>query len=68
MLRRYRPLLMNWFKAKGLFSSGIVEGFNNKAFLTTRKAYGFRTFYAEQIALYNTLGALPAPETTHKFF
>ncbi len=68
MLRRHRPLLMNWFKAKGLFSSGIVEGFNNKAKLTTRKAYGFRTFYAAQIALYHTLGALPVPETTHKFF
>lgn len=68
MLRRHRPLLMNWFKAKGLFSSGIVEGFNNKAKLTTRKAYGFRTFYAAQIALYHTLGALPIPETTHKFF
>jgi transposase len=68
MLRRHKPLLMNWFKAKGQFSSGIVEGFNNKAKLTTRKAYGFRTFYAAQIALYHTLGALPVPETTHKFF
>ena len=68
MLRRHKPLLMNWFKAKGRLSSGIVEGFNNKAKLTTRKAYGFRTFYAAQIALYHTLGALPVPETTHKFF
>lgn len=68
MLRRHRPLLMNWFKANGQFSSGIVEGFNNKAKLTTRKAYGFRTYYAAQIALYHTLGALPVPETTHKFF
>jgi len=68
MLRRHESLLMNWFKAKGQFSSGIVEGFNNKAKLTTRKAYGFRTFYAAQIALYHTLGALPVPETTHKFF
>ena len=67
MLRRHKPLLMNWFKAKGQLSSGIVEGFNNKAKLTTRKAYGFRTFYAAQIALYHTLGALPVPETTHKF-
>lgn len=68
MLRRHRSLLMNWFKANGQFSSGIVEGFNNKAKLTTRKAYGFRTYYAAQIALYHTLGALPVPETTHKFF
>ncbi|MBK7171286.1 MAG: transposase [Gammaproteobacteria bacterium] len=25
MLRRHRPLLLNWFRAKGQFSSGIVE-------------------------------------------
>jgi len=35
--------------------------------LTTRKAYGFRTFEAEQIALYHALGALPEPEFTHEF-
>jgi len=68
MLRRHKPLLMNWFKAKGQLSSGIVEGFNNKAKLTTRKAFGFRTYYAAEIALFHTLGALPMPETTHKFF
>ena len=34
MLRNHRPLLMNWFKAKGELSSGVVEGFNNKAKLT----------------------------------
>ncbi len=68
MLRRHRPLLLNWFKAKKQFSSGIVEGFNTKAKLTTRKAYGFRTYHAAEIALYHTLGALPVPETAHKFF
>jgi transposase len=68
MLRRHRPLLLNWFRAKKQFSSGIVEGFNNKAKLTTRKAYGFRTFKAAEIALYHALGALPVPITTHEFF
>ena len=68
MLRRHRPLLLNWFRAKKQFSSGIVEGFNNKAKLTTRKAYGFRTYKAAEIALYHTLGALPVPITTHEFF
>ncbi|MFC1681856.1 ISL3 family transposase, partial [Pseudomonadota bacterium] len=67
-LRKHRPLLLNWFRAKGQFSSGIVEGFNNKAKLTTRKAYGFRTYHAAEIALYHTLGALPVPKTTHEFF
>ncbi|MEK7444971.1 MAG: transposase, partial [candidate division NC10 bacterium] len=67
MLRSHRELLLNWFRAKGTISNGTVEGFNNKAKLTTRKAYGFRTYRAVEIALYHTLGALPEPETTHRF-
>jgi len=67
-LRRHRPLLLNWFRAKGQFSSGIVEGFNNKAKLTTRKSYGFRTYHATEIALYHALGALPVPKVAHEFF
>ena len=63
-VRSHRGLLLDWFRAKGTISSGTVEGFNNKAKLTTRKAYGFRTFRAIEIALYHTLGALPEPETT----
>jgi len=67
MLRKHRPLLMNWFRARSQFSSGIVEGFNNKEKLTTRKAYGVRTYHAAEIALYHALWALPVPETTHEF-
>jgi transposase len=67
MLRTHRHLLLNWFRAKGLVSSGTVEGFNNKAKLTTRKAFGFRTYRAAEVALYHTLGALPEPEMTHRF-
>jgi transposase len=66
-LRRHRPLILNWFRARGTISAGIVEGFNNKAKLTTRKAYGFRTFEATETALYHALGALPEPEFTHEF-
>ncbi len=67
MLRSHRELLLNWFRAKGTISSGTVEGFNNKAKLTTRRAFGFRTYRAVEIALYHTLGALSEPETTHRF-
>jgi len=67
MLRKHRPLLLNWFRAKGQVSSGVVEGFNTKAKLTTRKAYGFRTYHAAEIALYHTLGALPEPKFIHRF-
>ena len=67
MLRRHRPLLLNYFRAKRALSSAAVEGFNNKARVTTRTAYGFRTYRVMEIALYHTLGALPEPETPHRF-
>lgn len=67
MLRGHRALLLNWFRARGRLSSSVVEGFNTKAKLTTRKAYGFRTYHAAEIALYHTLGALPEPAFTHRF-
>ena len=66
-LRSHRPLILNWFRAQGTISAGIVEGFNNKAKLTTRKAYGFREPETAKIALYHTLGALPEPKLTHEF-
>ena len=67
MLRAHRALLLNWFRAKGRLSSGVVEGFNTKAKLTSRKSFGFRTYHDAEIALYHVLGALPEPEFTHKF-
>jgi transposase len=68
MLRRHRALLLNWFTAKGAISGGAVEGFNNKAKLTMRKAFGFRTYPAIELALYHTLGKLPEPQGAHTFF
>ena len=66
-LREHRDLILNWFRARGKVSAGAVEGLNNKAKLTTRKAYGFRTYEGIETALYHTLGALPEPEFTHEF-
>jgi hypothetical protein len=40
---------------------------STKAKLTTRKAFGFRTYHALEVALYHTLGALPEPQFTHRF-
>ena len=45
MIRRHKPLILNWFKAKGSMSSGVVEGLNNKIKVTMKKAYGFRCSY-----------------------
>lgn len=66
-LKNHRELILNWFEAKGGISSGVVEGFNNKVKVTTRKAYGYRTFKCIEIQLYHVLGALPEPEITHRF-
>ena len=68
MLRNHQPLILNWFRAKGQVSSGTVEGFNTKAKLTARKSYGFRTFEIQEMALYHSLGSLPVPDWTNKFF
>jgi transposase len=67
-IRGHRELLLNYFRAKKQFSSGIVEGLNNKAKVTMRKAYGFRTFRITELSLYHVLGKLPEPELTHRFF
>ena len=67
-LRAHRALLLNYFKARKQFSSGIIEGLNNKAKVTMRRSYGFRTFRILELALYHSLGKLPEPELTHEFF
>ena len=68
MLRAHRGLLLNYFKAKKEFSSGVVEGLNNKAKVTMRKSYGFRTYRILELALYHSLGKLPEPKLTHRFY
>jgi len=66
-LRQHRELILNYFRAQKLLSSGVVEGLNNKAKVTMRKSYGFRTFRCLELALYHSLGKLPEPESTHRF-
>jgi hypothetical protein len=67
-LRKHRELILNYFRAQKLLSSGVVEGLNNKAKVTMRKSYGFRTYRVLELALYHSLGKLPEPESTHDFF
>ena len=66
-LRAHEALILNWFRAKELIALGAVEGLNNKAKVTTKRAYGFKSFEVIKLALYHTLGKLPEPEVTHKF-
>ena len=67
-VRTHRELLLNYFRARKQFSSGVIEGLNNKAKVTMRKAYGFRTFRCTELALYHVLGKLPEPKLTHCFY
>jgi transposase len=68
-LRAHKSLILNWFRAKGLVSTGAVEGMNNKLKVITRRAFGFRTYHATEIALYHALGDLPDPaaKLAHRF-
>ena len=67
-LRTHRPLLLNYFGARKEFSSGMVQGLNNKAEVSMRRSHGFRAFRILERALYHSLGRLPEPKLTHKFF
>jgi transposase len=66
-IRGHRPLILNWFRARGLVSSGAVEGLNNKVKLVTRKSYGFRSPDVAKLALSHSLGDLREPKRTHSF-
>jgi len=67
-IRKHKELILNYFRAKKEFSSGIVEGLNTKVKLTVRKSYGFREYKSMEIALYHSLGKLPEPPLTHRFY
>jgi len=66
-IRNHRELILNWFRARGEISAGATEGLNNKLKVITRRAYGFKTFKATEIALYHAMGKLPELERTHRF-
>lgn len=66
-LREHRELILNWYRAKKQYNAGIVEGMNLQVKLRFRKAFGFRTVEAAEIALYHQLGQLPEPQLAHGF-
>lgn len=68
MLRRHEENILNWFDTNPRISNGVVEGFNNKVKLVMRKAYGFKTFNAFEIALYHSMGNMPEPILSHQFY
>jgi len=46
--------------AKKVISSGVVEGLNNKAKVTMRKSYGFRTFRVTELPCIMCLASSPS--------
>jgi transposase len=48
-------LLLNYFKARKQFSSGMIEGLNNEAKVTMKRSYGFPIFRILELALYRAL-------------
>lgn len=66
-LRKHRELLLNWFRANGEISSGAVEGLNNKAKVSMRNAYGYRSYENLEATLYHALGDLPQQKSAHRF-
>ena len=68
LLTAHRPLILNYFRAKKQFNSGIVEGLNRKINLTIRKSFGFRALKIAKVCLYHQLGELPEPDFAHKFW
>lgn len=67
-VRNHRELMLNYFRARKDFSSGVIEGLNNKAKVTMRKAYGYRTFKVAELSLYHVLAKLPEPKLAHEFY
>ena len=65
--RQHLELLLNSVVTKDV-AMGAVEGFNNKANVTIRKSYGFRSFRIAELALYHSLADLPQPDFTHRFW
>ena len=68
MLLNHRELMLNWFRAKKQYNSGIVEGLNYKVNTLVRKAFGFRSYDIIETALYHQLGNLPEPEMEHRLW
>lgn len=70
-LRAHRPLLLNWFRAKGAVSAGTVEGFNNKAKLVLPASvdgYGLGRDLAPRTGGHGKQDALLAPSNRLKTF
>ena len=61
-------MILNWFRAKRQYNAGIVESLNAVVKLRLRKAFGYLTFDAIEVASYHQLDDLPQLEIAHRFY
>jgi hypothetical protein len=60
-LRKHRELILNYFQAQKLISSGVVEGLNNKAKVTVRKSTDFAPTGYSKWPFITRLGSCRSP-------
>jgi transposase len=65
LMRRHQDGILNWFNVP--IDNGRVEAMNNNAKAISHRARGYRSETTFTLALMHCLGALPLPETVHRF-
>ena len=66
-LRQHRELILNYFRAQKLLSSGVVEGLNNKAKVTMRNPTGSGPSAASNSPCTTHLASCPSPSPPTNF-
>jgi hypothetical protein len=67
-LRNHRELILNYFRAQKLLSSGVVEGLNNKAKVTEKNPTAFAPTASSNSPSITHLASSPSRSLTHDFF
>jgi transposase len=68
MLRSHRSLILKWFRAREQIALGAVEGLNNKAKVTVKKACGFRSLEGIKLAHIIPLANMPLWQSSKRNF
>jgi len=66
MLKRHWYNILTYFDVR--VNNGITEALNNVAKKVIRRAHGFRTVKWLTAILFHTMGQLPLPDFTHRFW
>lgn len=67
-LRRHRELVLNYFRAGKELTSASVECLNGQARACVNRSRGFRYAETRRLALFHSLGKLPEPVLSYRFY